>query len=115
MRISDWTSDVCSSDLCLGCRLQACCDFLIASSHKFPLQPQIGFTCGKHVLQVVQHMLWLAQGMNSLAAHGHELVMRNRQATAIVGAIGRVVDRRDRKSTRLNSSHSCASRMPYSA
>src|SRR3546814_3690693 len=40
-------------------------------------------------------MLWLAQGMNSLAAHGHELVMRNRQDNAIVGAIGRAVDRSD--------------------
>src|SRR3546814_7268690 len=31
------------------------------------------------------------------------------------GAAARKLDRRDRKSTRLNSSHSCASRMPSSA
>src|SRR3546814_2068324 len=31
------------------------------------------------------------------------------------GFIDHVINKKDRKSTRLNSSHSCASRMPYSA
>src|SRR3546814_2834508 len=81
MRISDWSSDVCSSDLC---------------RHRVPLQ---------------QISLQRAIGNTSFlreALHGHAMSGHGGPDTTCHGRV-------DRKSTRLNSSHKCASRMPSSS
>src|SRR3546814_6297135 len=87
MRISDWSSDVCSSDLEAG----------------FSVAPTIRTCCEKVLLKLVTITLtigsviyWLSWSLISCCS--------------IVGVLPT-----DRKSTRLNSSHYCASRMPSSA
>src|SRR3546814_6958497 len=94
MRISDWSSDVCSSDLLdLDPRaLQG--DFLTAAFQHTTLGPH-GTPEDTTVVYVV--------------TRGHGL------AQSLLPAIQRfdpAVHLPARKSTRLNSSHSCASRMP---
>src|SRR3546814_4593973 len=123
MRMSDWSSDVCSSDL-------------------GDVEP-VHFLAGRAGLDRHQR---LSQHLGCVLLH---LVDRLRQAHAALGVRGRTdelalaattcMDLRlddikrhgeffgsgsrlfsgeggiDRKSTRLNSSHSCASRMPSSA
>src|SRR3546814_10214359 len=127
MRISDWSSDVCSSDL--GCRTKPC----------------FGGGSARTAGQWLQHWRWGC----SRSAHARtdapgRLKQRNRGdktmktinlpavfdrmvaielapeiADALGGGPGVTIAagdvRQDRKSTRMNSSHSCASRIPSSA
>src|SRR3546814_5032342 len=101
MRISDWSSDVCSSDLGEGGELADLIEQRPGGREAGAGKPagleQIG---GRH-----------------RAATGGEAGLRER-AEDDVGERGEAVQderERDPKSTRLNSSPECASRMPSSA
>src|SRR3546814_9123922 len=108
MRISDWSSDVCSSDLdkpgaaiaqaaaLLGEHLQAV---------------HVGYCEADSAGRLALLHDWAAADLPpasddlTIAHFGEGLAQPLSKGQAV----------RDRKSTRLNSSHSCASRMPSSA
>src|SRR3546814_4839865 len=97
MRISDWSSDVCSSDLRLCCRgpqrnhdVAGC---LNGPTHPGANRERRGLLSARH-----------EEPDTLVAALVGDALQRARHLWV-----------RDRKSTRLNSSHSCASRMPSSA
>src|SRR3546814_5427267 len=93
MRISDWSSDVCSSDLRLPCRGR--------------LQKGEGRHLDRNVAEEHRRRLGLPDRLQPVA-----LVDRQpREAVSACEILHR--HHRDRKTTRLNSSHYCASRMPY--
>src|SRR3546814_9798375 len=111
MRISDWSSDVCSSDLSV-----------------FTLGLKGGYAAGVKMVESCELLSHLANigDVRSLILHPASTTHRqlNDAQLAAAGAgpevvrlsIGlETVDDIDRKSTRLNSSHSCASSMPSSA
>src|SRR3546814_1289945 len=86
MRISDWSSDVCSSDL-IATRLAAS----------------------------IETALELADGIVFAEnADGGEITIFSAKFACPVSGFT-IEEIEDRKSTRLNSSHLCASRMPSSA
>src|SRR3546814_10050494 len=104
MRISDWSSDVCSSDL------NAALDLGGGSRIGFGVLGARQF-CDDGV----EHLLVADQGGQHdrvLPANAHVGAGEVPQHIDLGAADGK---RLDRKSTRLNSSHSCASRMPSSA
>src|SRR3546814_7119533 len=93
MRISDWSSDVCSSDLRRRRRL---------------VQPHRIAPVGDALEQEIA--VEFGQRRRAHAPLGiDEFDAQPLDRVAAVAA------QEDRKSTRLNSSHSCASRMPSSA
>src|SRR3546814_2536604 len=113
MRISDWSSDVCSSDL-------------------FWLGIDLGALGQHQVGDALIQVGLLRARLHDHATIEHGLARPETDATEILvaGAMGGGVidlvlvvemhtrvggEQSDRKSTRLNSSHSCASRMPSSA
>src|SRR3546814_5396936 len=106
MRISDWSSDVCSSDLFgdAGGRL-----VYTKLYEAFFVQVKIA-VFGAFCLSfpIIANQLWafVAPG---LYAKQKKALLPFLIATPFLFAMG------DRKSTRLNSSHYCASRMPSSA
>src|SRR3546814_3949442 len=97
MRISDWSSDVCSSDLKAGL-LQAAERFGVVVSQREDLLQQV-LVRGHHALaevdQAVVHAI--ALGAPAVLVDQHVGIL----APALVIALQDV----DRKSTRLNSSH----------
>src|SRR3546814_3320360 len=109
MRISDWSSDVCSSDLNSGPGgndlapardwLALADAFYAASVESTPAIPVIWGTDAVHGHSNIVGATLFPHNVGLGAARDPDLIER----------IG------DRKSTRLNSSHSCASRMPSSA
>src|SRR3546814_10452997 len=113
MRISDWSSDVCSSDLAgsLAERGRAAPDragepgagpAFRRGRRKHRLHSRLGTTAMQRNLRFkLTAALSLALATAACAADPE----RSQEAQAIADTI-------DRKSTRLNSSHSCASRMP---
>src|SRR3546814_954815 len=106
MRISDWSSDVCSSDLHLG-------DHLI-DWHARELRS------GVFVAAIVVRFpdTRLSVGAGAAGGAAHRVVRRQFHRSRICRSLGEAAgpySTGDRKSTRLNSSHSCASRMPSSA
>src|SRR3546814_7065958 len=105
MRISDWSSDVCSSDLL---RLLAVCAQTSELDFHRP-SPSAAYWGDVEALRTVLRRDGPDALPDALAAAAHDNPLL--QAW---GAAGREFDA-DRKSTRLNSSHSCASRMPSSA
>src|SRR3546814_1143628 len=104
MRISDWSSDVCSSDLVPDL-------ITIAKGLGGGYQP-IGAVMAQE--KIVSAM----SAGTGFFQHGHTY-LGHATACAAALAVQDVIRRDglllDRKSTRLNYSHSCASRMPYSA
>src|SRR3546814_6595278 len=98
MRISDWSSDVCSSDLDLGAFGREALD-----------HPVLG------IMPRIVDMLDRPGGGETVGGQQHAVAARQEQPAPPVGAdgmagidmIGKIeIDRRrDRKSTRLNSSH----------
>src|SRR3546814_1555066 len=132
MRISDWSSDVCSSDLSTASVIArhlenhpavACVyypglashpDHAIAARQQRGYGAMLSFELAGGVEAVKRfvtevRMFTLAEslgGVESLIAH---------PATMTHADMGEEARRPDRKSTRLNSSPSCASRMPSSA
>src|SRR3546814_9286863 len=128
MRISDWSSDVCSSDL-VFLYPQAVFQHIPQrrADRLFGAQRRLS-ELADVFRDLVDH---LAHGLHPLAGaqqhlfHGVSAIhqMHQRQMAELGAAMQRQCDRgdqqaqqnEDRKSTRLNSSHSCASRMPSSA
>src|SRR3546814_10015442 len=101
MRISDWSSDVCSSDLPLN--LDGSESPMSQSSRAFARNLA---DLGLPVLLWDER--WSTQAVTRTlidadASRARRCVLVDKLAA------------RDRKSTRLNSSHQCASRMPSSA
>src|SRR3546814_7253205 len=105
MRISDWSSDVCSSDL----------DFLIKGNAirigvigdgQFVITIAVFY----HGVVAFQHRLNPLPSGFSTSSTLVEVLDNQMQGDAGSGRLFR-----DRKSTRLNSSHYCAPRMPSSA
>src|SRR3546814_2897771 len=145
MRISDWSSDVCSSDLLL--------DPYITAANSMPrviLAPIFGMWFGLGIWSKVALAVTLVffivffnvyQGVREvsttlldnarmLGANRKQLLrhvyipsatswvfssLHTSVGLAFVGAVVGEYLGSDRKSTRLNSSHQCASRMPSSA
>src|SRR3546814_1718334 len=110
MRISDWSSDVCSSDL-ISKQLP---DVLKAAhAHKGTSFVEIFQNCIVYNKDVFADFtekknadlgqLWLEHGKPMLFAKGTKGLRLNLDHL------------QDRKSTRMNSSQSCDPRMPYSA
>src|SRR3546814_7541467 len=113
MRISDWSSDVCSSDLIVAAdRLLICADAIDAPDGA--VRPGVG----EIDLQVSDRTVLDPDDIEGL------LIVAPADRTdkpLVVKADALAADRQhrscnshilDRKSTRLNSSHQCASRMP---
>src|SRR3546814_3709061 len=100
MRISDWSSDVCSSDLVVvqdagGCFALHVADAIIEQAVSPAGEPRDTLRFERaSAIAVPGH----AQPLFDLAALARAMTMAG-----------------DRKSTRLNSSHQCATRMPSSA
>src|SRR3546814_3545266 len=126
MRISDWSSDVCSSDLAPERGRSAldgveALDFMANMMREHvPQQTRIHYviTDGGAAPNVVP----ASASVYYYVRHPEPGVVRDvfarLQAAAEGAAQGTgtsVVFEPDRKSTRLNSSHQCASRMPSSA
>src|SRR3546814_8297235 len=130
MRISDWSSDVCSSDL----RLSAFLEGQGLEPRHVALDPEgvLGVLTGApalpttlfiaadgtvrqtHVGEISRVQLDIA--IRALSRAEEALRPARRLKRAAVGsspsaAARRTALRHDRKSTRLNSSHSCASRI----
>src|SRR3546814_1354875 len=113
MRISDWSSDVCSSDLELSRNLvfQALCggERDLASGrdlHRFA-RARIASRAGRRRFDAE-----FSEAVDvDLFTGGGRVADRSDYAVAELASIGFA----DRTSTRLNSSHYCASRMPSSA
>src|SRR3546814_10772296 len=131
MRISDWSSDVCSSDLIV----EGAAGVLAADAEQCPL---VLAGPGKGEAQVLARRFQLRVELQGpvevddrrlgiapqqvgeaavivehrgLAVDGERTVVGSDRLIPLAGA----VVQQDRKSTRLNSSHYCASRMPSSA
>src|SRR3546814_6885656 len=98
MRISDWSSDVCSSDL----------DILIAVACAGVALQRCGGKARAQQRRVLAFLQLLVIGMAGEAgALGEQIVQRDARFGAPRQPQRRVPrgDRTDRKSTRLNSSH----------
>src|SRR3546814_1422694 len=111
MRISDWSSDVCSSDLHdLLSRLER----RVAFEQR---QPALGLAEEMRARDDLLARVAALLHAVGVQAFERELLrrpfldLRLRKSRQAMGK----VERRDGKSTRLNSSHYCASRMPSSA
>src|SRR3546814_2220559 len=95
MRISDWSSDVCSSDL-----LTSCVFHVAARS----IATQALSIFGDHSDVMAARGTGFALLGAASVQEAHDLALVAQSAT--------LEARVDRKSTRLNSSHYCATRMP---
>src|SRR3546814_3046900 len=115
MRMSDWSSDVCSSDLSVGS---------VQHARVEDLDLRLDVLCQQQLGQLVDELrrvlidpvgeVYRARGKGSHLGHQAERALALFMVTA-AAAGGALPDHSDRKSTRLNSSHYCASRMPSSA
>src|SRR3546814_4022256 len=118
MRISDWSSDVCSSDLPSAGKAEETTETptdSLAMTAEAIRKAAIGVEAvqpgglGSEIL---------AQGTVAATPAG-EAIVTARAGGAVTQVLKRLGDPvragEDRKSTRLNSSHYCASRMPSSA
>src|SRR3546814_2454149 len=101
MRISDWSSDVCSSDL-------------LDTPPVLPVDDS-------RVISAQADGVVLLVRWRRTPAKAAELALRqlDEVGARVLGAsltqVDMIAQTRDRQSTRLNSSHSCASRKPSSA
>src|SRR3546814_8195119 len=124
MRISDWSSDVCSSDLLRAAFMQdetppACrdCGGLVkqATISFGQAMPQDAMLCAQNATLAADLFLAIGSSLVVYPAAGFPILAKqNGTSLAILNRDPTDLDP-DRKSTRLNSSHSCASRMPSSA
>src|SRR3546814_10899764 len=113
MRMSDWSSDACSSDLVISPKTRG---------GKTVMRPQIKLIneAGEEVkIAGTDHSVNISFPVGAL------ITVRDVQEVGVGGVLARIPQESqktrditgglDRKSTRLNSSHYCASRMPSSA
>src|SRR3546814_9758104 len=109
MRISDWSSDVCSSDLLLSdisCNaLQQCLRLVLLGEKVFPSQLLSMWTSSNAKARPAASAP--ARGAQNLSEREREIL-----ECLVQGASNKLIA--DRKSTRLHSSHSCAFRIPSS-
>src|SRR3546814_6589288 len=99
MRISDWSSDVCSSDLEKS---------NMACTRATPYIPAMfDFSPSAHADKAALH--------EDLLSAADALTAGEADAIAHMANVSALIWQLDRKSTRLNSSHSCAARLPSSA
>src|SRR3546814_5615207 len=120
MRISDWSSDGCSSDL--GAKVREHPVFHADDEHRRELEALGSVDRHEHHLARVAvdlvgvghqaHLLEERLDRLGLLRRAHQLRQVLEATLALDGALGAQLDR---KSTRLNSSPYCASRMPSSA
>src|SRR3546814_3981510 len=113
MRISDWSSDVCSSDLNsvvvrldLGSRRILLAGDAEGGERKPPSEPP---ESGSVEAKLIACCAADLKSDVLIVGHHGSLTSSRR---AFLDAVGASIDR---KSTRLNSSHECATRMPSSA
>src|SRR3546814_2044063 len=113
-RISDWSSDVCSSDLL---RDDTVTIRPIAGTRPRGATPAEDRTLAEDLLsdpkELAEHLMLLDLGRNDVgrvAAVG-SVKVTEKNAIELYSHVMHIVSK-DRKSTRLNSSQSCASRMP---
>src|SRR3546814_5577809 len=104
MRISDWSSDVCEN---------AGGNALVAE-RVAPMDARVGDS--KSLLRYGIGDVWIGRSINPDVP----ACCRQIPGPRLIAVLARdrdcaVIARKDRKSTRLNSSHKCASRMPSSA
>src|SRR3546814_3417752 len=114
MRISDWSSDVCSSDLWIaavagyalggGCELAMMADFIIAADTARFGQPEIklGVAPSMGGSQRLTRAVGKAKAME-MCLTGRMMNAREAESANLVARV--VPESEDRKSTRLNSSH----------
>src|SRR3546814_10418988 len=121
MRISDWSSDVCSSDLIAdGKASQALYDRIAELGGK-PLMWKTGHSLIKSKMKEIHAPLagemsghiFFAQDYYGYDDALYAAVRLLRAVRELGGSLTAL--KADRKSTRLNSSHKCTSRMPSSA
>src|SRR3546814_5677212 len=110
MRISDWSSDVCSSDLAFVAALGGAANLVSVEACTTRLR-----------LIVADQSAVDDAALSALGARGIILPSEN-AAQVVLGPVADLVAEEvrgalagDRKRTRLNSSHSCASCMPSTA
>src|SRR3546814_9383958 len=117
MRISDWSSDVCSSDLGAGT------DTLTVPAGWVPSATTAGMTqliANLKPVRIETERERFGVRMDKILPGNFEISTNYRYEEkdglkSIGGVFGNTGGNpRDRKSTRLNSSHSCATRMPSS-
>src|SRR3546814_4593837 len=110
MRISDWSSDVCSSDP-FGTRfIYDDVDSVLRWTAGDMLTRGEGFQASLPLAGLsVQRSYGLLQPYQSVRPTGRQSFFLRRPSTVEVMVNG------DRKSTRLHSSHQCASRLPSSS
>src|SRR3546814_10728922 len=112
MRISDWSSDVCSSDLNVVER-SANMSWYEGGSLLHHLE-EVHIASDRNLIDArfpVQYVI-RPQNQTDHATHDYRGYARQVAGGVLKPGDEVVVDR---KSTRLNSSHQCASRMPASA
>src|SRR3546814_3394918 len=105
MRSSDWSSDVCSSDLAWGGGVVF--GDLALAVHRIDAQPDVERPAPRAKL------IEERTKARDLSRRVEDQMVGQRRDLGQVGFL--VAGAIDRKSTRLNSSHKCASRMPSSA
>src|SRR3546814_4474637 len=108
MRISDWSSDVCSSDLCE----------IVYDDVRIPKENILGRVGDGH--QVAQDRLGAGRVFHCMNSIGQmwrafDLMAARALTREVHGGLLKEQQFVDRKSTRLNSLHHCASPMPSSA
>src|SRR3546814_2295285 len=118
MRISDWSSDVCSSDLQANNPAAVARVILeLSDLGRPPNRLVIGHQALERAEAALETRRDLYRSHADLGRHtatgGSRLTGRAPFTRPFRGSAGAA--RTDRKSTRLNSSHLCASRMPTSA
>src|SRR3546814_5080287 len=126
MRISDWSSDVCSSDLYICDRDGRVVDYNKAAAELWGRAPErsdpgVRF-CGSHRLlslrgETIPHDACpMAQALaTGEALRDEEILIERPDGSRLVALASneqvREAEGRDRQSTRLNSSHYCSARM----
>src|SRR3546814_2183835 len=131
MRISDWSSDVCSSDLRAFLRVAAACRQQAkrapdrgvrqgGSMARSPLETarEDVNTCPEvadEIKQTTCYMCACRCGINVYLKDGKIRYLEGNPDHPVNQGVLCAKGSADRTSTRLNSSHSCAARMPSSA
>src|SRR3546814_9156206 len=124
MRISDWSSDVCSSDLpqLLAAEADAKAaryDVRVAAASRLPRLSAVASGGYNNYLGTLTGNLpgRVFQQAQTTATVGLSATIPLYQGGLPAAEVRRAnaLESKDRKSTRPNSSHYCASRMPYSA
>src|SRR3546814_5845863 len=105
MRISDWSSDVCSSDLWVE-QIGGAAALVerVQAVDQQPAHGIAGFARGAADVRGQKHVVELAIARVDMGFVGVDVQARGKQAAAGERVDQRVVDHQDRKSTRLNSS-----------